>query len=309
MAQKRMFSKKITDTDQFLDMPLSAQALYFHLNMHADDDGFVDSVKTIKRMIGSSDDDLKLLLNKQFIFAFNSGVVVIKDWKIHNYIRKDTYNSTSYEAEKAQLSEDSKGAYTFRRRTVDESSTQVRLDKVSKDKNRLEEDKENLPAKADSIPYQKIVDHLNEKTGQHFQAKAKETRKLIKARINDGFTPDQLIQAIDNQVACWKGKTNEKYLRPATLFKQSKFEERVNGGVPDPSDFKNNQKPDTYKNNAWDDYEKKFDELATQYQQQYGEVPVNLDDMLANPNLKPKFKADEERELAEMGITSDDLPF
>lgn len=132
-----MFSKKITDTDTFLDMPLSSQALYFHLNMHADDDGFVSNAKTIKRMIGSSDDDLKLLLAKQFIFAFESGVVVIKDWKIHNYIRKDTYNTTIYGNEKEQLEQDENGAYTLRPRAVDDPSTQVRLgkDRLGKDIN------------------------------------------------------------------------------------------------------------------------------------------------------------------------------
>lgn len=130
MAQRRMFSKKITDTDTFLDMPLSSQALYFHLNMHADDDGFVSNAKTIKRMIGSSDDDLKLLLAKQFIFAFESGVVVIKDWKIHNYIRKDTYNATIYGNEKEQLEQDENGSYTLRPRAVDDPSPQVRLGKV-----------------------------------------------------------------------------------------------------------------------------------------------------------------------------------
>ncbi|WP_259765621.1 DNA replication protein [Pediococcus pentosaceus] len=137
MAQRRMFSKKITDTDIFLDMPLSSQALYFHLNMHADDDGFVSNAKTVKRMIGSSDDDLKLLLTKNFIFAFESGVVVIKDWKIHNYIRKDTYNTTIYVDEKEQLAQDENGSYTLSPRAVDEPSPQVRLgkDRLGKDNN------------------------------------------------------------------------------------------------------------------------------------------------------------------------------
>lgn len=137
MAQRRMFSKKITDTDIFLDMPLSSQALYFHLNMHADDDGFVSNAKTVKRMIGSSDDDLKLLLTKNFIFAFESGVVVIKDWKIHNYIRKDTYNTTIYGDEKEQLAQDENGSYTLSPHAVDEPSPQVRLgkDRLGKDNN------------------------------------------------------------------------------------------------------------------------------------------------------------------------------
>ena len=103
MAQRRMFSKKITESDQFLDMSLSAQCLYFHINMAADDEGFVGNVKTIKRMIGASDDDLKILIGKEFLIPFKTGVVVIRDWKIHNYIQKDRYSSTFYSYEKAML--------------------------------------------------------------------------------------------------------------------------------------------------------------------------------------------------------------
>ena len=104
MAERRMFAKTIIDSDAFLDMPLSAQSLYFHLSMRADDDGFLNNAKKIQRMIGSADDDLKLLLAKNFIIPFESGVVVIKHWKIHNYIRNDRYKPTVYSEEKAQLS-------------------------------------------------------------------------------------------------------------------------------------------------------------------------------------------------------------
>ena len=141
MAQRRMFSKKVTDTDAFLDMPLSTQALYFHLNMHADDDGFIDNTKTIQRMIGSSDDDRKLLVAKQFLLPFENGVVVIKDWRVHNYIRKDTYNQTMYPNELEQLNINDSGQYerqdllpyTECPRDVDETLTQVRLGKDRKD--------------------------------------------------------------------------------------------------------------------------------------------------------------------------------
>lgn len=103
MAQRRMFSKKITESDQFLDMSLSAQCLYFHINMAADDDGFVGNVKTIKRMIGASDDDLKELIGKELLIPFKTGVVAVRDWKIHNYVQKDRYSSTFYSYEKAML--------------------------------------------------------------------------------------------------------------------------------------------------------------------------------------------------------------
>mgnify|MGYP004560709567 CR=1 FL=1 len=112
MAERRMFAKTIIDSDAFLDMPLSTQALYFHLNMRADDDGFINNPKKIQRMIGGSDDDLKLLIAKRFIIPFENGIVVIKHWKIHNYIRNDRYKPTIYQEEKSLLSEKDNKAYT-----------------------------------------------------------------------------------------------------------------------------------------------------------------------------------------------------
>lgn len=103
MADRRMFAKTIIDSDAFIDMPLSTQALYFHLSMRADDDGFINNPKKIQRMIGASDDDIKVLLTKRYIIAFDSGVIVIKHWKIHNYIRNDRYKPTVHIEEKAQV--------------------------------------------------------------------------------------------------------------------------------------------------------------------------------------------------------------
>lgn len=103
MAERRMFAKTIIDSDTFLDMPLSTQALYFHLSMRADDDGFINNPRKIQRSIGATDDDLKLLIAKQFTIPFESGVVVIKHWRLHNYIQKDRYKPTIYQDEKAQL--------------------------------------------------------------------------------------------------------------------------------------------------------------------------------------------------------------
>ena len=111
MAEHRMFAKTVIDSDDFLDMPLSAQALYFHLAMRADDDGFVNNPKKIQRMISATDDDCKLLIAKRFIVAFESGVIVIRHWKIHNYIKKDRYHETIHQTEKRQLKEDASKAY------------------------------------------------------------------------------------------------------------------------------------------------------------------------------------------------------
>ena len=111
MAQKRMFSLAVTDTDAFLDLPASAQALYFHLGMHGDDDGFVASPKKIMRSVSCSEDDLKILAAKGFVILFKSGVLVIRDWRINNTLKNDRYHPTIYSAEKASLTLDESGRY------------------------------------------------------------------------------------------------------------------------------------------------------------------------------------------------------
>ena len=139
MAERRMFAKQIIDSDAFLEMPLSAQALYFHLSMRADDDGFINNPKKTQRLINASDDDFKLLLLKRFVLAFESGVVVIKHWRIHNYIRNDRYKPTVYTEEKSTLQLNENGAYTDKVYQMDtngipngyQMDTQDRLGKVS----------------------------------------------------------------------------------------------------------------------------------------------------------------------------------
>ena len=112
MAERRMMSKKITDTDAFLDMPLTTQALYFHFLQNADDDGFVGNPNSIMRKVGASKNDYDLLMVKRFIIVFDSGICVIKHWRIHNYIQKDRYVPTTFIKEKAQLETEENGAYT-----------------------------------------------------------------------------------------------------------------------------------------------------------------------------------------------------
>jgi hypothetical protein len=107
-----MFAQKIIDSDAFLDMPLSSQALYFHLSMRADDDGFVSKPKSIQRLVKAADDDMRILISKRYILAFDTGIIVIKHWKIHNYIRADRKTDTIYEEEKSMLSEKKNGSYT-----------------------------------------------------------------------------------------------------------------------------------------------------------------------------------------------------
>ena len=142
MAQRRMFSKKIVETDLFMEMSPTAKLLYFYLNMGADDDGFVGNPKTIKMISGATDDDLKILIAKQFIIPFESGVIVIKDWKIHNYIQKDRYNQTQYIKEKNQLLVEENGSYTKCIQNVSMLDTQVRLGKESLGKESKEIERE-----------------------------------------------------------------------------------------------------------------------------------------------------------------------
>ena len=129
MAERRMFAKTIIDSDAFIDMPLSTQALYFHLSMRADDDGFINNPKKIQRMVGASDDDLKVLVMKRFIIPFESGIVVIKHWKIHNYIQKDRYKPTVYVEEKAMLVSKDNGSYTECIHDVSKVETQLSIGK------------------------------------------------------------------------------------------------------------------------------------------------------------------------------------
>ena len=165
MAERRMFAKTIVDSDAFLDMPLSSQALYFHLSMRADDDGFVNNPKKIQRVIGAADDDLKLLAAKRFVIPFETGVCVIKHWRIHNFIRSDRYKETVYQEEKSQLITKDNKAYTLRQEeeiptlpgagvtagipTVANRDTQVRL---GKDRDRIGKDSIDILPEAETAP-------------------------------------------------------------------------------------------------------------------------------------------------------------
>ncbi|UXD81460.1 hypothetical protein D4351_033 [Lactococcus phage D4351] len=223
-----MFSKKIVETDLFMEMSPTAKLLYFYLNMSADDDGFVGNPKTIKLISGATDDDLKILIAKQFIIPFESGVVVIKDWKIHNYIQKDRYNQTQYLDEKKQLLVEENGTYTKCIQDVSSLDTQVRL---GKSKDRLGKSNNMSDKSDDVIPYSEIISYLNEKAGRSFKT-TEAHKRFIKARWNENYKLDDFKKVVDNKVADWTGKTingqpAEKYLQPSTLF-GTKFDNYLN---------------------------------------------------------------------------------
>lgn len=232
MAQRRMFSRKITETDRFLEMPLSSQALYFHLNMGADDEGFIDKAKTIQRTIGASDDDMKLLIAKGFLIPFDSGVVVIRHWRIHNYIQSDRFQSTLYQSEKAQLEYDKSKTASLKPignciQNVSKMETQVRLSKGSLDKDSLTTYPTVSDNEEEDTPYKEIISYLNEKANRNYRPNIQKNKTLIKARWSEGFRLDDFKHVIDTTVKDWSGTKYEKYLRPETLF-GSKFEGYLN---------------------------------------------------------------------------------
>lgn len=175
-----MFSLQIVDTDAFLTMPASAQNLYFHLGLRADDDGFVASPRKIAGLCNASDDDMKILIAKRFILTFESGIIVIKHWKIHNYIQNDRYHETKYVDEKNGLILKENGAYTEKKneictQNVSRMDTEVRLGKVRLEEIKIEPQKTENVDKVwtDGIePYkQKYAPSLFEEFENHWRAK------------------------------------------------------------------------------------------------------------------------------------------
>ena len=197
MAERRMFAKTIVDSDAFLDMPVTARLLYYDLSMRADDDGFINSPKKIQRMIGASDDDLKVLIAKKFIIPFESGVVVIKHWRIHNYIQKDRYKPTVYKEEMAKLEIKDNNSYSLETKCIQNGyslDTQVRLGKDS-----IGKDSINIPSTSSKTEKEVI------KMAEFVSMTQDELDKLVDKYGKD-FT-DKCIEVLDN----YKGSSGKKY--------------------------------------------------------------------------------------------------
>ncbi len=209
MAERRMFTKKITESDAFLDMPLSAQALYFHINMAADDEGFVNNPRKIQRMINASDDDYNLLIMKSFLIAYDSGVIVVKHWKMHNYIQKDRFHPTVYQEEKRMLKVKENGSYTLDVNGMDTTciqngyrmDTEVRLgkDSIGKVNNNMSDSRTAL-----GEIFEKLYKPYPKKKGKKIDAKNKfiawcTTGCVIKGeKKRTKYTPDQIAQGMNN---------------------------------------------------------------------------------------------------------------
>ena len=253
-----MFSNRVIDTDEFLEMPATAQMLYFHLSMNADDDGFVGKPKTIMRMCRASQDDLTVLLGKQFVISFDTGVIVIRHWKIHNYIRKDMYHPTIYEKEKEMLSLDKSDAYSLEHhqeesvtsplqvrnesvtsplqvRNVDKNSIEkVREDKVREDKKRKEDLFETLlPSYQISEPLaDKIREYLRYRKEQHrftFQEVSLNAFLKKAEKAEQQYGSSAVMGCFDKTISNgWKGVFYESLPKPDKLKEESFLQELKN---------------------------------------------------------------------------------
>lgn len=240
MAERRMMSKKIIDTDNFLDMPQSTQCLYFHLLLRADDDGFIQSPKSIMRITGCKDDDLKLLNAKGFVIGFETGVIVIRHWRIHNYVQSDRYSKSElpeakqvelknkvYEVVQAPINPDNTYMDTKCIQNGYKMDTQIRIDKIREEENRIETLCYVSHDDVDKSHYE-IIEYLNQKTGSKFKPTTKPYVQAIRSRLKEGYTVEDFKTVIDKKCREWKGTKLEKYLTPKTLFAPSHFDTYLN---------------------------------------------------------------------------------
>ena len=234
MAERRMMSKSIIKSDTFLDMPATTQNLYFHMLLDADDDGFINAPKSIMRMIGAKEDDMKVLTAKQFVIPFESGVVVIKDWKIHNYIQNDRYKPSALpERDLINIQKDK--SYTLKVDVSDMDTKCIQDVSIGKDrigKDRIGKDRIDILCHASHDDVDKshfeIIEYLNLKTGSKFKPTTKPYIQAIRSRLKEGYTVDDFKTVIDKKCREWKGTKLEKYLTPKTLFAPSHFDTYLN---------------------------------------------------------------------------------
>ena len=233
MAERRMVSKTIMQTQKFLRLPLETQALYVHLVINSDDDGIVEAFPVV-RMIGASEDSLGLLVIKQFIKPLNQDMVYfITDFNEQNKIRPDRHKPSIHrdlaiqqlglEVDGSRLVESGKAVLELKEecqtvdgQVTDECPHSIGKDSIGKDS-------------IDNIPYKEIIDYLNSKTGKNYRDNVQKNRSLIKARWSEGYRLDDFKHVIDNMVKDWSGTKYAKYLRPETLF-GTKFDGYLNQG-------------------------------------------------------------------------------
>lgn len=207
MANRRMFSLDVVDTDKFLDMPATSQNLYFHLGMRADDDGFVSSPKKITKLVNCGNDDLNVLLSRGFVISLDDGIVVIRHWRQNNYIQSDRYKPTIYQKEMEMLTSNN-GVYgldTGRIRVGHEVEAQVSIDKSSIEKGRIEE----------KVDCQQISDLYNDTcvSFPKLNKMSEARKKAINARLRSGYTIDDFKRLFEKAESSefLKGKNDRNW--------------------------------------------------------------------------------------------------
>ena len=252
MAERRMFAKSVIDSDLFLEMPLTAQLLYFHLAMRADYDGFINKPKAIMKMCGCKDDDMKVLFAKRFVIPFESGVCVIRHWKVHNYIPKDRYKETVCIAEKALLITDKSNIYS----TVDSKAdttciqsvytmdTQVRLGKVSIGKDKHICPKNVSDGAVFDERFEKFWSAYPKKVGKKAAQKA-----FIKIKPNEELL-EKMLKAIETQKRSeqWQKENGQYIPNASTWLNGERWNDEAVKNIDKNERFTN---PEYYDNAEW----------------------------------------------------------
>lgn len=250
MAQKRMFDKVVTTSDDFLELSAEAQCLYFHMGMLADDDGLAKNYRSYMKIIGATNEDLQSLIDKSFIYKFDSDVIAIKHWKINNTVRNDRYRPTIFQNEFSRLDIADNNEYIMldtngipdgnqmdTKNSIDKNSK----DKISKEKDSLEkkrEEKNNIVEKreditilsANDVIVKDVIDYLNRKINSSYNWENNDIKKLINRWIEKGYKILDFQIVIDKKYDEWKDSKMVVHLNPYTLF-GDKFENYYNQPV------------------------------------------------------------------------------
>lgn len=250
MAQKRMFDKVVTTSDDFLELSAEAQCLYFHMGMLADDDGLAKNYRSYMKLIGATNEDLQSLIDKSFIYKFDSDVIAIKHWKINNTVRNDRYRPTIFQNEFSRLDIadnneyimlDTNGIPDGNQMDTKNSIVKNSKDKISKEKKSLEkkrEEKNNIVEKreditilsANDVIVKDAIDYLNRKINSSYNWENNDIKKLVNRWIEKGYKILDFQIVIDKKYDEWKDSKMVVHLNPYTLF-GDKFENYYNQPV------------------------------------------------------------------------------
>lgn len=250
MTQKRMFDKVVTTSDDFLKLSAEAQCLYFHMGMLADDDGLSKNYRSYMKLVGATNEDLQSLIDKSFIYKFDSDVIAIKHWKIDNTVRNDRYRPTIFQNEFSRLDIADNNEYIMldtngipdgnqmdTKNSIDKNSK----DKISKEKNSLEkkrEEKNNIVEKREDVTIlsgndivvKDVIDYLNKKINSSYDWENEKIKRLVNNWIEKGYKTLDLQIVIDKKFDEWKDTEMVVHLNPYTLF-GDKFENYYNQPV------------------------------------------------------------------------------